>query len=179
MVPTVAYLLIPLAHINVVARYTPRPERGDAVDGCARRRYAVGESLNDAVTRYSTKGNAVTRYAVYRITCGAPRQRNDSWHQCAGWLNLLQSCSLFQKSKTPEGRIQKLFIFYKFSKKKQRYLQDGSVDNPTISVRSLPFCLFEKLKENHYLLSLTFKCFRCLWKLKDLDKFSEVELVTM
>ena len=49
-----------------------RPELGDAVDGCARTRYAVGESPNNAVTRYSTKGNAVTRYAVYRITCGTP-----------------------------------------------------------------------------------------------------------
>ena len=28
--------------------------------------------IHNAVTRYSTKGNAVTRYAVYRITCGTP-----------------------------------------------------------------------------------------------------------
>ena len=53
--------------------YIECQERGNAVDGNARTRYAVGESPQNAVMRYSTKGDAVTRYAVYRISCGTPR----------------------------------------------------------------------------------------------------------
>ena len=60
-------------HVDAVVRYIECQERGNAVDGNARTRYAVSESPKNAVTRYSTKGDAVTRYAVYRISWGTPR----------------------------------------------------------------------------------------------------------
>ena len=55
-------------HVDAVVRYIECQERGNAVDGNARTRYAVSESPKNAATRYSTKGDAVTRYAVYRKT---------------------------------------------------------------------------------------------------------------
>ena len=59
-------------HVDAVVRYIECQERGNAVDGNARTLYAVSESPKNTATRYSTKGDAVTRYAVYRIRCGTP-----------------------------------------------------------------------------------------------------------
>jgi len=54
-------------------RYIECQERTNAVDRNARTRYVVSESPKNAVTRYSTKGDAV--YVVYRISWGTPSSR--------------------------------------------------------------------------------------------------------
>ena len=76
--PAIAFQLIPLGHIDAVARYTQCPQSGNTIDRCASTGSADGESLKNAVVRYSAEGNAVRRYAVHRITCRTRRKQPGS-----------------------------------------------------------------------------------------------------
>ena len=95
--PAIAFQLIPLGHIDAVARYTQCPQSGNTIDRCASTGSADGESLKNAVVRYSAEGNAVRRYAVHRITCRTRRKQPGSSF-ATGWM--LSECAAMMWSTT-------------------------------------------------------------------------------